>query len=269
MATTYNEGRSKRGIKNRNVSETAGIEPHKLDLNAKFFYDDFGSGDPVCVAPIGAGAATGTGGDENLMQTAMGKYRYHILGTQTIVAPTEGTEGLDINSLDQTDDDGVEYVPGGSITSASRVAFTVGTHDCFIKAKFDITDVSGTDDCAVGFRKAEAFQANLDDYDELACLNVISGNINIETILNGGTTDTTDTTDNWADNEQHTLEVYVDEGGWVTYKLDGNPVTTSAEFQFDNGEVIIPFIYVLNSADVAGEIDLVELTVGTSEMDVR
>ena len=49
--------------------------------------------------------------------------------------------------------------------------------------KFAIADVSDTDDCAFGFRKVEAYQANIDDYDEMAALNVISGDIKIETIL--------------------------------------------------------------------------------------
>jgi hypothetical protein len=64
-----------------------------------------------------------------------------------------------------------------------------------------LSDVDGTDDCAIGWRKAEAYQAAIDSYDEMAAINVIAGAIKIETILNNGTTATTDTTDTIADGE--------------------------------------------------------------------
>ena len=42
--------------------------------------------EPVTMA-VGGGAATGTGGDENLLLTPQNVFRYHILGTQTIISP--------------------------------------------------------------------------------------------------------------------------------------------------------------------------------------
>ena len=228
-------------------------------MDSSRMFDSFNV-QPVSAA-IGGGAATGSAGDENVLIEGLNSYTYHILGTQTILAPQLGAAGLDIN-MDQTANDGVEIVPG-TITSLSRYASTVGTDATFeFRVKFSIADVSGTDDCAVGFRKAEAFQAGIDDYDEMACLNVISGDINIQTILNNAATVTTDTTDNWADLATHELKIRVNKSGSVQYFIDGVLPTVNANFSFDAGEVVIPFIYFLNDADVAGAVQLQELEVG-------
>ena len=137
---------------------------------------------------IGGGYAGGTTGDENAMKFESNIFEYHILGAgQTITAPSLSSTGLNVG-MDQTNDEGIEMSQG--ITSRSTVATDL---PFFFKLRFTIPVVAGTDDCAMGFRKAEAYQANIDDYDEMACLNVISGNITIETILNDGTTATQDT----------------------------------------------------------------------------
>lgn len=208
----------------------------------------------------GGGASAGATGDENMMQFTWNAFEYHILGTQTLLAPSLTATGLNIG-MDQTDDDGVEISQG--ILSKNKHAFTVGTDNAFfIRVKFKIEDVSGTDDCAVGFRKAEAYQANIDDYDEMASLNVISGDINIETILNGAATTTTDTTDNWADLETKTLQVNVSSAGVVTYLIDGVAPTTTAAFTFDTAEVVVPFLYFLNDTDLAGAVEVTEWECG-------
>lgn len=219
--------------------------------------------EPLCGAKLGAGAATGTAGDENMMILPNSTWEYHILGTQTIVAPSMGVGGLDV-SLDAADNDGAEFCPG--INAANKLAFTVGTDPAFYaKMKFTIADVSDTDDCAFGFRKVEAYQANIDDYDEMAALNVISGNITIETILNAAATVSTDTTDDWADTATHTLEVRVSDAGVVTYKIDGLAPTTTAAFTFDDAEVVVPFFYFLHAASSTAGIVLKEFECGYQE----
>lgn len=213
------------------------------------------------------GAATGDAGDVNFLFTRFNAFEYHVLGTQTITVPKWAATGLDIG-MDQTDNDGVELTLGcednaasGTLTNAFK--FTCGTSDAFfVRAKFSIADVSGTDDCAVGFRKLEIYQANIDDYDEMACLNVISGAINIETIKNNGATTTTDTTDTWADAAIKTLQVNVGSNRAVTYLIDGVAPTTTAAFSFDSGEVLIPFFYFLHAADVAGAVVIEEFECG-------
>jgi len=134
----------------------------------------------------------------------------------------------------------------------------------FIRLRAIITDVSGSDDFAVGFRKAEAVQAAIDGYDEMAVLNVISGNVTRETILNGGAAAVVDTLLNWADTEEHEIEMQVDGKGRVRFLFDGESAPVGAAFQFDDNEVIVPFIYALNAADLT-PVHVVELEVGTLE----
>lgn len=217
-------------------------------------YETFKS-NPV-TAKLAGGAATGSTGDTNIMLFPQTAFEYHIKGTQTILAPQRTATGLDIG-MDQTDNDGVELSQG--ILAGSKHAYTIGTDGPFhFRVKLKIADVSGTDDCAIGFRKAAAYGANIDDYTDMATLNVISGDINIETILNNAATTTTDTTQNWADGETHELEVIVDQAGVVTYKIDGVAPTTTAAFTFDSGDVVVPFLFFLHATDVAGEVSLIE-----------
>jgi hypothetical protein len=230
-------------------------------------YTDF-MGNVVTAKKLG-GAATGTAGDENLLMVggyghvhATG-FEWHVLGTQTILAPTKAAGGLDLNSQDQTDNDGIELSNGILYRANAPHTFKVGTDGAFYaKVTFSIADVSGTDDCAFGFRKCEDYQANVDDYDEMAALNVISGDIKIETILNGAATTTTDTTDNWADAASHTLAVFVSGAGVVTYQIDNAAPTTTAAFTFDDGEEVMPFLFFLNASDVAGAVVISSWDVG-------
>lgn len=205
-------------------------------------------------------APTGVEGDENLMLLAGSIMEYHVLGTQTILKPSLAATGLDVG-FDQDDDDGIELCPG--ILAANKCVFTVGTDPAFFaRLRFSIADVSGTDDCAFGFRLREDYQANIDDYNDMAVLNVISGDITIETILNDATTVSTDTEDNWDDGETHELKVLVDADGVVTYEIDGRSPTTTAAFTFDDGDSVVPFFYFLHSSDLAGAIVLQEFECG-------
>jgi len=199
-------------------------------------------------ALITGGAAGGTTGNENVMIFPNNTFEYHILGTQTILAPVIDANGL-VADLDDTDDDGVEI--GQGITARSPAAFTVGTDAFYLKVKLIIEDVSGTDDCAVGFRNDGAYQANIDDYTDMAALNVISGAIYIEDIDDDGGTDSTDTTDTWGDDETYTLGVFVDADGAVTYTIDGAAPTTTDAHTIDDGDVVVPFLYFLNASDVS------------------
>lgn len=214
-------------------------------------------------AKIGGGAATGTAGDENVLMFPTTAFEYHILGTQTILAPSLTSTGLDIE-MDQTDNDGIELSHG--ITEQCPVSFEIGTDPAFFfRVRFSIADVSVLDECAVGFREAEAYQANIDDYTDMAVLNVISGDIKIETILNNAATVTTDTTDNWLDAETHELKVLVSSSGVVTYQIDSNAPTVTAAYTFADGLVVVPFFYFLHAATAACPLILQDWECGFQE----
>lgn len=223
-----------------------------------YTYTEFRS-QPACRSNTGL-AVIGTNTAVNHMLLPEANFEYSITSAlgETIKAPVLAAGGLDV-ALDQTDDNGVEITRG--ITARSPCAFTIGTHAFYGKLTFSIADVSGTDDCCFGFRKAAAYAA-FDAYTDAAVLNVISGTITIETILNDGATTTTSTTDTWADAATHTLEVYVSAAGVVTYKIDGAAPTATATFTFDTGDVVIPFFSFLHASDLAGAILLQAWDVG-------
>jgi hypothetical protein len=215
--------------------------------------------EPASCAKLGAGAAVGAAGSENLMVLSDCVLEYHISGTQTILSPSLGTNGLNIG-MDQTANDGVEVCCG--INANCKGTFVVGTSEAFFaKMVFSIADVTGTDDCAFGFRKVAAYAA-IDDYTDIAALNVISGDITIETIINNAATVATDTTLNWADTETHELKVLVSAAGVVTFEVDGSIPSTTAAFTFDDTDVVVPFLYFLNDTDLAEDVSLIEFECG-------
>lgn len=222
--------------------------------DSKYVYETFQNNGAV--SKVGGGASGGTAGDENVLVLPSTAFEYHILGTQTITAPIIAAGGgLDMGSMDQTANDGLELNHG--INSAQIPSFIVGTDAAFFfRVRFSIEDVSGTDDCAIGFRKVEANQANIDDYADMAVLNVIAGDINIETILASAATVTTDTTDNWANTETHELVVLVDADGEVTYTIDGEAPTVTAAYSFTDGLTVMPFFYFLQDTDIAGAVPI-------------
>lgn len=220
-------------------------------------FENFQS-NPVTAA-VGGGAASGTANTANVLLTERNAFEYVAKGTQTILAPRKVAGGLDINQ-DQTDNDGIEITQG--IIAGSKHAYTVGDGGFFVRAKFSVATVAGTDDCAVGFRKVQAYNAAIDAYTDMAVLNVIAGAINIETILNDAATITTDTTQDIVDGATVELTVKVDSAGAVTYLIDGAAPTVTAAFTFDDGDVVVPFLFFLNAAGVAGAVVLKEWEVG-------
>jgi hypothetical protein len=207
----------------------------------------------------GVGAPSNGAGDENLALIEGQMLRYHCIGgTATDPVGSLGTVGFDMDRGTPTNNEGLEL--SADISALNTKEFTVGQTECSFRAEITIADVSGTDDFLVGFRKKEAYQAAVDDYDEMAAFNIgagAAGRVNTETILNNAATTTTDTTlTDWADTETHTLEVRVDLDGNVTYLYDDAEPTTVAAFAFDADEVIIPFIHHLEAADLSGGVDI-------------
>lgn len=221
-------------------------------FDADYTYEKFQTA-PVCTENDGT-AASGTAGATNVAAFENNTFEYFMIGTQTLVAPTISADGL-LASLDLTENDGVEYSQG--ITARSKSAFTIGTSPAFfLKVGLLVADVSGSDICAVGFRKAaQAYQAAFADYTDKATLSKKNGDIYTITALNNAADVETDTTLNWTDATAKVLEVYVSDTGVVTYKVDG-VTATGAAFTFDDGDVVIPFLHILHDATTPGAIHI-------------
>ena len=226
----------------------------------KGFYERWARPFSLVNANIG-GAWRGTAGDLNMMQCASGNvFLMHVKGTQTLLGPIWLDPGLNITQ-DLTDNDGIEYFGAAVIGAGNPSQFVIGTDPAFFcRARITLADVSGTDDLSVGFRIVAAGQANFDDYTDLAGigLNNATGDINIETILNNAATTSTDTTNNWADAETHTLEVRVSKAGVVTYLIDDAAPLVTAAFTFDNGDTVCPYLFLINATTTPGAVSVLE-----------
>ena len=222
--------------------------------------------------------ADGTAQDVQLHQYPMGGgslYQMQLAasynGTLTIDGPAITATGMNYE-LDEADDEGFQWVLSypGSKGIDQVDSFTVGDYGFYAKLKFSLEDVSVTDDCAFGFRlKSQASNAALDNFTDVACLNVISGDIKVESILNNASTVTTDTTDNWADGETHELQVRISQAGVASYYLDGRAVTTSPtnDVTFDAGDVFTPFMFMLHASAASCDTILQELETGILDAD--
>lgn len=232
-------------------------------LKKKYFVFETFDHQPKLSAPNGYSDPSATAAVLNEARFRNGLFaQYAPIGAgQTLLGPlmdtTTGT--LDV-SQDQTDDEGVQYIFGGLTTgnpfkhTVPNLPTTVGSRPTEIALDLEIADVSGTDDCAFGFRKLEAVQANIDDYDEMAAINVISGTIFTETILNNGATVATSSGVTWADGARKRLRLTLD-GRRVRYyvKPQGGTeveINSGTVFRFDAGEVVVPFFYFLQTADL-------------------
>ena len=200
------------------------------------------------------GLPVGETGEENVMMFPNASFFYHIIGAaQTELGPVLRAGGLDI-SMDDTDDEGVEICPnilGKAATGGSRQAFTIDTDVFYLKVKIYVTDVTGTDDLCVGFRKAAAFNGDVNAYTDYAMLRLNAGAIYIEDELNNAAAGSEDTTDTLADTTAVELGVFVDVTGAVTYTIDGVAPSVTQAFTFDTTDVVVPFIFFLHAADVA------------------
>lgn len=201
--------------------------------------------------------ATPAAGDEISFHTTKHIFLAHVQsinGTAVQSFPFVSADGLEIN----VDDDATNGITGweicNGILSTSKSAYTVGSFPdpdkkIFFEIVVKIDDISDVAEFAMGFRKAEAFQVAIDNYDEMASFNVgqdADGQIEIHTILNGAATSETDTTlTDWADGGEHTLRIEVANNGKCEFFYDGAEPTVTTSFTFDSAEVIVPFVYLI------------------------
>jgi len=188
------------------------------------------------------------------------------IGTQTTDKPAPHALGMDY-AFELTAADGVEWALSEPTAKGREgiTHFTVGKAAFYAKLKFNIVDVTGADECAFGFCLVDDFEDAIDDKNDMAAFNIQLGVINIETIVNGGSTTTTDTTEtDWGDGETHTLEVYVSKAGVASFKYDGVAPTVSptTDFEFDSGDVLTPFFHLLHATTSPGAVIMEEFEYG-------
>lgn len=198
-------------------------------------------------------------------RTALECYQAAV-ATPAVVTPHQSASGLELKPVAAAD--ALEVTCG--TTALSKAAHVVGSlldpdATVYMSMKIKIDDISDVTEIFCGWRKAEAYQADPDDYDEMAAFNIgkdADGQIEIHTILNDGTTAETDTTEaDWADGQEKTLRIEVTNAGVCKFLLDGAEPTVTTAFTFDSGEVILPFIH-MNSETGDPGVSIAELKVG-------
>lgn len=264
---------TKGGIHYRSMGTGKAIIPNKFVdalYEGKYFRGQWpGAPAPQCSDADGYSDPTGTGGDVNighfpgLFPTP---FAYRLNGAHTVVAPFYQAAGAGIlaNLEDGTIGAGLEYVFGqhhdGAPDANNTFGQTVGTDPAtFIRVKAVIETVNGQDHFAVGFRKAEAFQADIEDYDAMAVLDVMSGDINVGLIVSGEATNFIDTGLNWADGEEHEFEVHV-LGSIVKAFVDGVQVFNRNHFLA--AEEIVPFNYTFQGLATSSDVLWKEVEMG-------
>jgi hypothetical protein len=227
------------------------------DIEAKYvaqsgiYIPSFTQDSIAATAANTGGVPTGTTGDVNIISLQDGfKAQAYVVGAgQTILQPVMGANGL-IISGDLANTEGYEY-------NFPYYQFTIGTSAAFqFVLKYYITTMAGSAPYIFGFRKTEANNATWTSYDTYATMGMIATSsathVVLATELNGAGTTITDTTDNWGgDATAQELAVLVDGSGNVTYTINGSAPTATAAFQFDNGDVVIPFIRIEHNASAA------------------
>jgi hypothetical protein len=266
--------KGKGGITARSMADGKAVAPSKLfeELYAgQYFRALFPQVQPVArPAATPYGDPTGATGDSNHLAFVgpLGSMDalYHIKWAgQTLLAPAnDATNGGLLAGLDVAASEGVEYVPGAMLTVHNPFAVVAGDGDypaMFIRLRFAAGTVANVAQCAVGFRKAEAAQADKDDYDEAFWVNLIAGDIYRDSILNGAANVAVDTGLDVADDEEVTIEVQV-RGTRAEGFVNGLPISAGALFNFDAGEVVIPDIFFLQGAGGGSTLLWKELEVG-------
>jgi hypothetical protein len=239
-------------IKHRNLSDGL-LQNRDLHFSApknRYVYEDFRG--PFVISKQGGGAATGATGDRDILQFGLSRFEQVILGAgQTAFNPPIVAGGLNIAG-DQTATEGFEITNG--IDVRQETLYTIGTDTPFqFEVEMLSDDVSGTS-FYVGFRKNQAYATALATYTDFATLGLVG------TATTGGVI-TTDTGLTLADSIVKKFRVEVSSTGKVTYFV-GGAVVPQVAYTFAATTQVIPFVFFLQSADLAPNVLLSSWKVG-------
>ncbi len=232
-------------IKQYNYSDAI----NRRTWDSRYLFDNF-KVQPV-TSKVGGGAATGTAGDNNVLFTAFGQYEWFVIGTQTILAPSLDTYGLNLVQDAAVAGDGLELLCGQ--TALCPYAFTINQDAAFfMQAVFQVQDVSGANPLIIGFRKAQAFDATLSNYTDFVSIGIVGTAAKIETqtqLASGGVV-TTDSTQTASDGVAFQVKIKVSSTGVVTYEYNYAAPTVVAAYTFAANLVVVPFIRFVEAADL-------------------
>lgn len=237
----------------------------------RYFKQVFPGPVPLGSAGTGYGDPVGTTAASNLLRFR-GPFGgmdalYFIMGAgQTILAPflNSVTGELDAG-LDTAASEGVEYIPGVYQDAVRNPHFhTSGEvsadYPKLLRLKMRLTAVANAAECAIGWRKAAAPGAVIDDYTDMAVVNVQAGDVLVETILNNLATNTIDPSIAVVDDQLVEIECWLI-GQKPEFRVDGVKLPTE-DFSFDSGDSLIPFIHFLQGGGGGTDFLWKELEVG-------
>ena len=182
---------------------------------------------------------------------------------------------------------GLEVVLAGGPMGGNANGITIGTHSATIDATFNTPDWTDYDACGIGFRKVEDFNDGhvpiLDGaaagdgiYTDFAAFGAM-GDTNIEIMTDLNNSGTSTSTDCGAsvpvDGQNLRVKITLSSAGVVTYSLIVNAVAgagtlaapaTTAAFTFDDGDVVVPYIFTSSDTAAADVLWLKDLTVTRS-----
>jgi len=181
---------------------------------------------------------------------------------------------------------GLEIILGGGPLGGNANGITVGTHSATIEATFNTPDWTDFDACGIGFRKVEDFNDGhvpiLDGgsaadgiYTDFAAFGAMT-DTDIRTMTdlnNSGTSTVTDVGVVPVDGQNMRLKITVSSAGVVTYSHVNNTVAGAgtlaepgsvAAYTFDDGDVIVPYIFTSSDTAAADVLWLKDCTVTRS-----
>lgn len=229
--------------------------------------------------------------DTIILASAFGNHALEMYQStaQTLMPAIQDLKGLEVG-LDEVDNECVEYVPGGN-RSANPLSYVVGTDPgVFIRATFEFTDRSGTDQFIVGFRKQENYAVptsflNGGDalYTDFFGVGFSGTSSDLVSTMfdktNSGSTTAASCGMTHADTEIHQYEVRIAGGVPTVYingvrlgdtvskdgtgaAITGRPTTATPAYTFTSALRLIPFIFHRYATTTPGAVYLRRLEVG-------
>jgi hypothetical protein len=198
--------------------------------------------------PLGAVPVTTTSIKNKFMTPYNTMLNHYNIGTQTIVAPTQGVSGL-LLEQDAAATEGAHYC--AEVVSGCPNQFVVGKTPMTLVSKFSATTVANLVYMA-GFRVKEAFTVDFNDYNNLAAIGTGAAGTAVASygiLANAATVVTTSAT-NLVNSAINTAVIEIDIKGVVSMFMNDvkYPVYSAGTtpLVFPAGTVMIPFFQYTN-----------------------